>query len=649
MIVALLVMLVTSLLVTAAFVGANGDIKLTRTDTSQTKAYYAALAGISEYKYQLKSNPNYWLKCPTTGEVKVTGTADETYTVKTLHSSKHTESECKAGKQSAILETSGSAIGTFRIESTGTSGSGSGKETRSIVATFTHPGFLDYVYFTNYEILDPAAQNPEPTECEHYYEYRVEHNLTKTCGTIQFAAKDKVNGPMHTNDAGAICAEGGSEPTFGRTSSDKIEMDGGHYGAGGSCSNSPNILGTFTEEGPTLTPPETDSELLEAAGYKFKGKTIIELHSGTPNTMTVKTGGSTETKTFPENGVVYVENAASGCNIKYAPFDTSYTGDENCGNVYVKGSYTESLTIAAANDVIISGSIETTHESSGEPTGGAALGLIATNFVRIYHPVQEEYSVEHYTPKTEQPVGASKEICATTTTRSGKLTSGNKEVTSVSSSTAGLTVGEEISGTGIATGTTIKEIKSSTVIILSKNATASGTQTLTFYKPTGFEYHSGQKLCVEEGKSGYTYHESETLYAEECNSTKDTYTSNGKCEYQNNSSGCDAENLSKTEDPNGWGSIEPTIDAAILSTAHSFIVDNFKCGKHLGELTVWGSIAQFWRGPVGTGGSSTGTGYTKNYNYDDRLTGIQPPDFLSPSTTSWKLSRETAPPNNFTG
>jgi hypothetical protein len=703
MIIALGVLFVTSLVLAAVFVAANGDIGLTRTDTNQKKAYYAALAGISAYKYHLNTEPDYWKKCPSipsSGEnVSIPGTTDEKYAVKTLHSTEHTEAECKSAKQSAILQTTGSAVGTFRIESVGTVVEGSKTTTRTLVATFTHPGFINYVYLTNYEILDPSAQNPEPTECEHYYAYRVEHGLTKTCGTIQFAPNDKINGPMHTNDAAAICAEGSSKPTFGRNSEDKIEMNGGHYAAGG-CSNSPEILGTYTEKGPTLIPPESDSELIEAAEYKFKGKTFIELKTGVPNTISVTSGGKTEIKNFPPNGLIYVENSGS-CPIKYTPFGTNYTGDENCGNAYVKGAYTESLTIASANDLIVNGNLTTTTEASGKPKGSAVLGLIATNFVRVYHPVEKEYEVNTQKPATEPPWTGT-EICGTPPSRTGTLKSGKSEVTVVTPTTAGLTAGEAISGTGIPAGTTIKEVKSSTVIVLSqnatasgaqtlifsrtgalksgksevtvvtpttagltageavsgtgipagttikevksstvivlsKNATASGAQTLTFYKLTGFEYHSGQALCVEKGKSGYVYHESETLYAEECNSSKDTYTNNGHCVYENASSGCDAENAT--------GSFEPTIDAAILSTSHSFIVDNFKCGEHLGNLNIWGSIAQFWRGAVGSGEH----GYTKNYNYDDRLQTIQPPDFLTPTSSSLKLSRVTAVKNGYTG
>jgi hypothetical protein len=642
MLFALLALVVGALLVAAAFTAANGDIKLTRKDTSQKEAYYAALAGVEQYKYKLNSNPNYWIKCPGVSNVKVTGTTDETYTVKTLASTGH--STCESEKQLTIIETSGSASGTFRIESTGSS---EGVK-RSIVATFTHPGFLNYVYFSNYEVEDPTNFKPEPTNCEHYYKYRVEHGLTKECGPIQFAAKDKVNGPMHTNDSADICAEGSSKPTFGRSSADKIEMNGGHYAQGG-CSNSANMVGTYTESAPTLLPPETDNELLESAGLKFSGKTIIELKSGNPNTMKVTNNGSTTIKNFPTNGVIFVENSSSGCSITYTPFDSDYENDTGCGNVYVKGAYTESLTIAAANDVIINGSVTTTSETKGEPTGGATLGLIATNFVRLYHPVKRGKKVEnYYTPATSAPFGAKKESCLPVKYK-GKETNTSTSVTGLTA-TEGLLPGTEVSGTGILAGTKVVEVNAVTkTIVLSNPAKSTGEFELTFTLGLGFSYRSAQNLCVEKAKSGgYVYHESENLYAEECEAST-TYVSEGFCEYEITSKTCSskATNLSVAQDPNGWGALaSPTIDAAILSTHHSFIVDNYKCGAQLGELNVWGSIAQFWRGPVGTGGGS-GTGYIKNYNYDDRLAVQQPPNFLSPSTTAWKLSRETAPPISF--
>ncbi len=75
------------------------------------------------------------------------------------------------------------------------------------------------------------------------------------------------------------------------------------------------------------------------------------------------------------------------------------------------------------------------------------------------------------------------------------------------------------------------------------------------------------------------------------------------------------------------------IDAAIASVANSFTVQNYNTGStNLGNLTVNGVIVQKFRGPVGTSG---GTGYDKDYNYDTRLTALPPPSFLELQNDAW--------------
>jgi hypothetical protein len=177
--------------------------------------------------------------------------------------------------------------------------------------------------------------------------------------------------------------------------------------------------------------------------------------------------------------VIYVQNGAS-CGATYSSPQT-YTEPSGCGNVYVQGTYTKSLTIGSERDIIVNGDIKR--------SGNVLAGLIANYFVRVYHPVSN---------------------CADT---------------------------------------------------------ASG--------PFGPSISSVQ------------------------------------------------------------------IDAAILSLQHSFIVDNYGCGSPRGTLTVNGAIAQQFRGPVGTGGSTISTGYIKNYNYDDRFRVANPPYFLDPVQSSWRKIRFT--------
>ena len=81
-----------------------------------------------------------------------------------------------------------------------------------------------------------------------------------------------------------------------------------------------------------------------------------------------------------------------------------------------------------------------------------------------------------------------------------------------------------------------------------------------------------------------------------------------------------------------------TIDAAILALNQSFVVNNYTQGAPEGTLTVYGAIAQFARGPVGTFNSGgLFSGYTKGYTWDPRLPLYSPPSYLQPGTPAWGL------------
>lgn len=89
------------------------------------------------------------------------------------------------------------------------------------------------------------------------------------------------------------------------------------------------------------------------------------------------------------------------------------------------------------------------------------------------------------------------------------------------------------------------------------------------------------------------------------------------------------------------------IHAAIMALNHSFLVQNYGSGAAISsstdastKLTVLGSIIQKFRGPVGTGNSSTvATGYLKNYVFDSRLQNVPPPYFLKPQSSPWGVAK----------
>ncbi|WP_421741423.1 hypothetical protein [Cellulomonas sp.] len=77
-----------------------------------------------------------------------------------------------------------------------------------------------------------------------------------------------------------------------------------------------------------------------------------------------------------------------------------------------------------------------------------------------------------------------------------------------------------------------------------------------------------------------------------------------------------------------------TIMGSIQTLQHSFWVQKYNVGSAQGTLQVLGSIAQRWRGIVGTSGGATG--YIKSYKYDTRLKYAAPPYFPKWVNAQWK-------------
>lgn len=647
MIIAMGVMLVTSLLLTASFLAARGDINLSHTDTAQKQAYYAALAGVQQFEYKMQVNPDYWETCgEPTKTFTLSSEAGSSYKVKILPAG--TAKECStANPFGTVIESTGAAANTFRIESVGYSGNKSAQH-HAIVATFKVKGFLNFIYYTNHEIEDPTVYDAS-AECSNPNTY-----FPDNCEPIHFVSGDEINGPMHTNDA--PCVNGGSFGRSGHNPPDVIEFYRGVNTSAGCAGTGKYYTATKNYiKGEFLPPPTSDTSLETYANKEdtFSGVTVLELN-GLNNTIEVTNEGKTKPIGWPSNGLIYVKSSG-GCEYTYSPVKSDNAeeakSETNCGNVYVRGTFSSSLTIGSSDDVIISGEIYPYGNKGGVPTGAATLGLIANNFVRIYHPVGETYAVKHEPAKTEEPEPGN--VCGNSVELTGKVASGSSTVTNLSSNST-LSKGMEVSGEGIPSGTTIKELKGSKEVVLTKNATKSvTTDNLTFFSPSGYEYNKKLNLCVEKSShSNWKLSESEPYeYHEACNTfnkKEESYQGAGLCEYTNEIvngvAECDAPTLYTPAENtvHGWGSMEnPYIYAGILATTHSFAVDNYSCGeKELGYLHVYGAIAQNYRGIVGLVGS---TGYLKDYKYDDRLAVDEPPYFLSPLNAGWKVTRETSP------
>lgn len=401
-IVALAVLMVVTLLTAAAFAAVGGDVTLTAADVNGKQAYAAAQAGVQAYLYALNSNSassQWWENCANdSAGGTLPGAAGVRYAYAPVPANGTTACS-SANPMGTIID---AATGTLRIQSTGWAGTAH----RTIVASFRTLSPLSYMWYTVHETEDPSVGGSECSSSAFYYS----SPPPPAACDIYWVTGDTVNGPLYTQDQLLIPA--GNTPTFGRTSQDVIASQVPTSGANdicvnSNCQNDPNIVGTRQ---PNVTPqvplPSDNTNLLSDATAHGKVYTgVVTLHvTGTTATGWNCTSSSSCTQIGPVDltryPIIYARNA-TGCagtydpqSVSYASYTSSPGGSSanggayygQCGDVYVSsGSYTTPLTIAAANNVIVTGSLTTTEDATGTPTGTATLGLVANQYVRVKH------------------------------------------------------------------------------------------------------------------------------------------------------------------------------------------------------------------------------------------------------------------------
>jgi Tfp pilus assembly protein PilX len=424
------VLLVATLFSAAAISAAQNDTPSSRGDVDRKAAFAAAEAGLNYYLYRLNEDSNFWASCtnvegPSATEPapvnqpwtsgsdnrvwrNVPDSADTQYTIELLP---------VTGSQCNTADPAGSMInpstGTFRIRATGRSSAGrnGGWTYRSIVGTFRRRGFLDFLYFTDFETSPPtiypaAAQSWAASNCNKYVR---DGRLTQaagpggvTCTNIQFAPGDVNAGPIHTNDQILICGN----PTFGRLTdsggnpvTDAVEVS--HNASPGyrnACAGTPNVRpsgNTLKWNTPTLNLPPSNTSLstIVKPQYTFLGTTTIRL-DGSNMTVTDHPNGTagpprTQDLLFPSNGVVYVKD--NGCSAAAHNAADPYNLPVTCPTAYVSGTYSSSLTISAERDIVVR-PLPTDGDNTGlvRSSSGAMLGLIGNDHVRVFHNPQTD-------------------------------------------------------------------------------------------------------------------------------------------------------------------------------------------------------------------------------------------------------------------
>ncbi len=205
--------------------------------------------------------------------------------------------------------------GVIRILATGRSGN----QTRSFIANVRQNGFLNYLYFTDFETQDPSLIGVTPTStCAKYYPNR---NETTCGGLIQFVAGETVNGPIDSNDALDIC--GG---TFNGTITSNYATSPYYIDCGAAVDGSGNPI--KPQYGPKLTMPATNTAMknetrgdlttstVPRPGCLYTGPTSIVFNSN--GTMTVRSPWSKYMNTTGAN--------AAGATTGMATVPATYCG-----------------------------------------------------------------------------------------------------------------------------------------------------------------------------------------------------------------------------------------------------------------------------------------------------------------------------------
>jgi len=382
-----------------------GDIPLARANQDQKRAYEAAQAGLQWYAYELDRDSAYWTKCDTAevtpgvpAPVNLEGANPRKWATLpggAKYSLEILKKRDTSGNPTISCSTS-NAVGTalqdntLRLRSTGKANG----QTRSVIATFKRRSFMDFVYFTNSEAQDPIVGGGTDAVCS---DQRI--NRGNNCTEITFVGPDVVKGPLHTNDSSVLTSGGTIQ--FGRDGkNDPFEVNGpspGWVGTGNPVFKGPQKF----MAGQMDPPPGNSARKALATGWLFNGDTCLNFKSD--NTVDVyqnqnwaatgrvtcnTSGGGTLTNKplsgagAPPNGVIYVQTdpavVPTGCG--YDRFQR-YGNDKACGDVAVSGTYSSNVTVASENDIVVNGDIM---QKAGSD---AMLGLVATGFIRVYHPI----------------------------------------------------------------------------------------------------------------------------------------------------------------------------------------------------------------------------------------------------------------------
>lgn len=307
-----------------------------------------------------------------------------------------------------------------------------GEVDRTVETVFRPAGFLDFIYFTEFEIVDPAVTGADPADCSLYH--YVGRDDEDCGGLIRFVTGDTIRGPMHTNDAmmidGDPLFEGEATTSYpgpdGVADPDDCTTGADPLWRNQRGTSNPTFANDLCYD--PIYPVPADNQSIQdqtthtttaTQGCAYYGPTYVEFYdpdpgvendgrmrvrspystghpAGTIATNVAHCGSAAELasssgadRPIPPNGVVYVDDRTwGGCPSGHplrlprpGHVGAGYACDD--GDAFVWGTVDGQVTVATANDINIVWDIL---YAAPIPDTDDLVGLVANNFVQIYHP-----------------------------------------------------------------------------------------------------------------------------------------------------------------------------------------------------------------------------------------------------------------------
>ncbi len=587
-------MVITLMVFTGAAISTSGAVK-SGTDRDSLNAMQAAYAGIADYQSRLTNDNNYWhygAVTPFTTGSTFSGT-NSNLAFGTAAGGSWATVSGSGGVESYRYEVNNSrfaSTGAVQVRVTGRAGT----QTRSLVATVRGTGFIDYLYFTDYESSNPVLTGETQTgsstkACLSVHMTDPAYNPNTACDPVQFISGDLLGGPIRTNDEFTICGA-----RFKQTV--QSTAANGVYNRPSGCSAPTFDQTSATNPQPahvtSLVLPQTNGNMAQAARSDINANPGC-LYTG-PTSITFNADGSMNVVS-PWSLATQISQKADG----------SYGGSmpAMCGSKSDLSSATGAKVTLSSNLVFV----QTVPTTVGDPNYWAA---------------------------GSQPATPASGAVVCSTTSGSKTTYGNGLLSPLGKNYPA--PNEYVGSAGYTSSASAYYCRNGDAFVSGTfhGALTIGAQSHVYVTGSITYADPSADILGLVGQTAVAVWN--PISCSSYNSDKVTCsTSSGASTLLRYSGGANV-----------------TIDAAMASNGGTFTVQNYAYGARLGTLTVLGSIAQEWRGAVGVSyGDGHVTGFTKSYGYDQRLKNTAPPKFLQPVTTAYSISQqvEVAPAYSATG